>query len=198
MTQSCSKTPLALLGAVFNPVHNGHLTIAAFARDFFHLDKVYFVPSGTPPHKTEQIVVSAKHRLAMLRLAIDKYDNFCVYDEEIKRGGVSYTADTIFSIRKQFPETPLYFIIGSDNLGEIVTWHRYKDICNSVTLCVTSRPGYPMTVPHELAHAEIKIFPSPELAISSSLIRNNLEKGLTCDNLLPAGVAEYIRKNNLY
>jgi nicotinate-nucleotide adenylyltransferase len=198
MTQSRSTTPIALLGAVFNPVHNGHLAIAALARSFFKIDKVYFVPSGNPPHKTENMILSAKHRLAMLRLAIDGCDSFSVYDEEIRRGGVSYTVDTILSIRKQFPETPLYFIIGSDNLGEIVTWHRYKDICENVTLCVTSRPGYPMTVPQELADADIKIFPSPDLTISSSLIRKNIALGLNCEHLLPAGVADYIKKNKLY
>jgi nicotinate-nucleotide adenylyltransferase len=192
------NAPFGILGGIFDPVHNGHLAAACLARDHFNLDKVYLIPAGTPPHKAGAVSAGALHRLAMLKRAVKGSKGLCVWDGEIRRPGISYTVDTIRRIREKHPETKLYFIIGSDNLGEITTWHEYRQILSSVVLCVTHRPSFPLTVPPELKIGKILTFPSPELSISSTMIRGYISRGYSCDYLLPPGVAGYIRKHSLY
>ena len=193
-----ARTPLGILGGIFDPVHNGHCAAACLARDYFSLDKVYLIPSGTPPHKSGSVAASPAHRLAMLKCAVKGTKSLTVWDEEIRRSGVSYTADTIRRIKRKNPAVPLYFIIGSDNLGEIVTWHDYRQILSSVVLCVAHRPGFPLTVPPELRVGKITTFPSPEWTISSTMIRRYLGRGYSCEYLLPHGVASYIKRHGLY
>jgi nicotinate-nucleotide adenylyltransferase len=187
-----------ILGGIFNPIHNGHCAVACLARDYFGLEKVYLVPSGMPPHKYEADITSPEHRLAMTRLAAHGSRSLAVWDGEIRRGGISYSIDTIQEIAALLPSRPLYFIIGSDNLNEIPTWNRYREILARVTLCVAHRPGHALHVPPELGSAVMKTFPSPEWALSSTLVRRYLENGYSCEHLLPAAVAQYIRRHGLY
>jgi nicotinate-nucleotide adenylyltransferase len=190
--------PVGILGGIFDPVHNGHCAAACLARDYFNLDKVYLIPSGIPPHKSGSVAASAIHRLAMLKRAAQGSKSLLVWDEEIRRPGISYTVDTIRQIRKRHPSAPLYFIIGSDNLTEIPAWHQYRRILSSVVLCVAHRPGFSLKVPRELGVKEILTFPSPEWSVSSTMIRHYLGQGYSCDYLLPLPVARYIRRHGLY
>jgi nicotinate-nucleotide adenylyltransferase len=193
-----SKNAIGVFGGIFDPVHNGHLAVAALARDYFALSRIFFIPSGTPPHK-QKIGASAADRLAMLALAIRHEPSFCIRDEELKRDSISYTVDTLMSIRSGFPGRPIYFIIGSDNLREIETWRRYRDILKMVTLCVAHRPGHSIKPPRSLSSfAAIIPFPSPEWGISSSMVRAYLAGDYSCDHLVPASVLEYIRGKKLY
>ncbi|HUI91188.1 MAG TPA: nicotinate-nucleotide adenylyltransferase [Chitinivibrionales bacterium] len=192
------KPAVGILGGIFNPIHNGHCATACLARDFFGLRKVYLVPSGIPPHKYNEGIASADDRLAMTELAVKMSAGLSVWDGEIRRGGVSYSIDTIRAISARHQSWRLFFIIGSDNLPEISTWHCYKDILASVTLCVAHRPGHTLAAPPELAGADIREFPSPEWAISSTMIREYLLKGYSCEHLLPVGVERYIKKHGLY
>jgi nicotinate-nucleotide adenylyltransferase len=191
-------TAVGILGGIFDPVHNGHLATACLARDYFNLDKVFLIPAGMPPHKSGSVAATAGHRLAMLKCAVKDTKSMTVWDEEIRRNGISYTVDTIGKIEKKYPRVPLYFIIGSDNLGEIVTWHNYRLFLSSVVLCVAHRPGYPLTIPPELRVGKIETFPSPEWAISSTMIRSYLGRGYSCEYLLPHCVAAYIKRRGLY
>ena len=198
-TTSLRKKPaVGVLGGIFNPIHNGHCAAACLARDFFGLEKVYLVPSGIPPHKYNEGIASARDRLAMTKLAAQGSASLSVWDGEIIRGGVSYSIDTIRAIVARHLSRRLFFIIGSDNLPEIATWHCFRDILATVTLCVAHRPGHSLTVPKELAGADIRVFPSPEWGISSTMIRNYLNKGYSCEHLLPAGVVRYIKRHGLY
>lgn len=193
-----AKNAIGVFGGIFDPVHNGHLAIAALSRDFFALSKILFIPSGTPPHKPT-VGASAACRLAMLELAIRHESSFCIRDEEVTRGCTSYTIDTLHNVHSEFPGHPLYFIIGSDNLREIETWRRYRDILKMVTLCVAHRPGYSLKTPRSLTSiASIIPFPSPEWGISSSMVRAYLARGYSCRYLVPAPVLKFIRENRLY
>jgi nicotinate-nucleotide adenylyltransferase len=192
------KPAVGMLGGIFNPIHNGHGAAACLARDFFGLEKVYLVPSGIPPHKYNEGIAGARDRLAMTRLAAKASAALSVWDGEIRRGGVSYSIDTIRAIAAHHPSRQLYFIIGSDNLPEISSWHCFRDILAAVTLCVAHRPGHSLTAPPELAGADIRIFPSPEWGISSTMIRDYLARGYLCEHLLPAGVVRYIKRQGLY
>ncbi len=193
-----SSSRIGILGGSFNPVHLGHCAVAQLAGEHFSFDIVYFIPAFIQPHKKQCIAVSADHRLAMLKKAVEGNSSFRIWDGEIRRGGISFTSDTLLTLRKMHPEAGLYFIIGSDNLSEILTWHRYKKILTLVTLCVAHRPGYAIRIPQELSQATVIPFPSPEWGISSTKIRTYLAQGKSCRYMLSEEVTEYIRRNNLY
>ena len=189
---------IGILGGTFDPVHLGHLAIAQFAYEHFSLNKVFFIPACIPPHKLSTISVSAEHRLAMLHKAINGNKHFEVWDGEIARGGISYTIDTLLNLKKIYPNSIFYYIIGSDNIIEILSWYKYQSIIKMVILCVAHRPGYSMKTPDELKHAHIDTFPSPEWGISSKMIRKYLAGNISCNYLLPESVNSYINKTKLY
>ena len=190
--------PIGILGGIFDPVHNGHLAVASLACDFLSLSNVLFIPAGVPPHKKATVSASPEERLMMLQMALEGISRVQIWDKEVYSEGVSYTIDTLEVLVKQFPDRKLYFIMGADNLNEIRTWHRYRDILSLVTLCVTERPGYAMDIPASLAGARIKTFPSPHWGVSSSLLREYLHKGYSCRHLLPEPVLAYILEKKLY
>jgi nicotinate-nucleotide adenylyltransferase len=189
--------PLGIIGGSFDPVHFGHLATARLALDHFGLRKLYFVPASIRPHKSLPHV-SPVHRLAMLERAIKNTPAFEAWDGELRRGGESYTLDTLKTFTKSNPGAPIYFIIGSDNLKEIPLWHKYPELLKLATFCVAHRPGHSLKLPRELRSIRIKTFPSPEWKISSSMIRNYLSKGFSCEYLLPKEVLAYISKHGLY
>ncbi len=186
-----------MLGGTFDPVHNGHLAIATLAVDFFKLSGVLFIPSGNPPHKPFP-GASAPHRLAMLRRAVASEPSFEVREDEMHRTGPSYTFDTMQKLRRAFPRTPFYFIVGSDNLREIETWYRYRELLRLVVFCIAHRPGHSLSLPPSLAGGTFIRFPSPEWGISATALRTYLAKGYRCRHLVPESVREYIAVNNLY
>lgn len=190
--------PIGVLGGIFDPVHHGHLAVGILAYEHFKLDKLLFVPSGLPPHKAVSVCASPTQRLTMLQRALLNLPGMHLWDREVLRPGTSYTIDTIWELQKTYPNSPLYFIIGADNLHEIHTWYRYKDILAQVTLCVTERPGCSQTIPSTLKDAQIKWFPSPNWGASSSQLRKLLANGYSCRYLLPQAVLDYIAENNLY
>lgn len=192
------QSPIGILGGSFDPVHCAHCAIAQLALEHFALEKVYFIPAYIPPHKRVSVAVSARHRLAMLRRAIRGNRAFCIWDGELKRKGVSFTVDTLHELKKLHPDSQFYFIIGSDNIPEMLTWKKYKTIIKMTTLCVTHRPGHSMRIPPEMSRAKIATLPSPEWGISSSMIRSYLTGNISCRYMLPDAVVDYIQKNKLY
>lgn len=193
----CAGGAIGIIGGIFDPIHNGHLALAQLAHDYFSMEHMLIVPAGTPAHKTHP-VASVKNRLAMVRLALKNGMGLTLWDGEIRRGGTSYSIDTVKALSKRYPGKPLFFIIGADNLREIRTWRRYEEIIAMVTLCVASRPGYSNAIPGNLKKARICFFPSPEWGISSTMIRAFLKQGFSCRNLVPDEVLEYISKHLLY
>jgi nicotinate-nucleotide adenylyltransferase len=132
----------ALFGGTFNPVHYGHLTIAEEIRQRFSLDRIYFVPSSLPPHKSPEDVASPLDRFLMVTLATVSNPSFFVSSVEIDRGGRSYSIDTVQYFRQQFgKEAHIYFIMGLDAFWEISTWKNFTELIASCKLVVTSRPG---------------------------------------------------------
>jgi nicotinate-nucleotide adenylyltransferase len=188
---------IGILGGTFDPIHNGHLSIAALARDYFGLSKILFIPAGHPPHKSVT-GATPEQRLAMLRLALESEPSFKVCEGEMQRTGLSYTYDTICKLQQIFPGHELRFIIGSDNLRELETWHRYRELLPKIKLCVAHRPGHSITPPRSLAGAHVELFPSPEWGISASMIRQFVRQGYACRHLVPDAVADYIASNGLY
>lgn len=198
MTLIHSEPSIGILGGTFNPVHMGHLAIANMACEHFLLPGFLFIPACIQPHKTDIATVSVEHRVAMLEMAIKGNEKFQIWDGEIVRKGLSYTVDTLKVLKKEFEGAKLHFVIGSDNILDLLTWKNYKTIIKMVTLCVVHRAGYSLKIPQELSGADIKIFPSPKWGISSSQIRTDLATGMSGRYILPDSVLKYIKKNKLY
>lgn len=190
---------VGVLGGSFDPVHYGHLALARSALRHFSFDPLLLIPAGAPPHKSQTVNAPPRHRLAMLKRAVAETGLSAeVRDSEMVRAGPSYTIDTLYALRAEFPGREICFVIGSDNLAEIITWHRWREILPLTIFCVAHRPGYDLVVPPDLAMATIRPFPSPEVDISSSEIRRRLRAGESCENLAPKSVLAYIREHGLY
>jgi nicotinate-nucleotide adenylyltransferase len=214
---------LGILGGTFNPIHYGHLAAAEEVRDRLKLDRILFIPSFHPPHKQEEDVPSAAHRLEMVRIATSKNAAFDPSDIEIRRGGKSYTVDTIEALKKIYPDANLYFITGVDSFLDIQTWSRWEGLLRLCTFVVLSRPGYRFTdllkidflKPAETQiveldrehrmHVEIHagaftvyLEMIPLYDISSTDIRRRVKEGRSIKYLLPEMVETYIIENKLY
>src|SRR5512136_1779471 len=130
------------MGGTFNPIHLGHLAAAEEVRDRLRLEKVIFIPSFLPPHKQEEDVPSALQRQEMVRLAIKGNAYFTVSDIEIRRGGKSYTIDTIDALLQSHTGAELFFITGIDSFLEIRTWKDWERLLTRCSFVVLSRQGY--------------------------------------------------------
>lgn len=185
---------IGILGGTFNPVHFGHLILAEQVRGQLGLDKVIFVPTFLPPHKTGKAVIRASHRLEMLKLSTVYNPYFAVSDIEIERKGTSYTVDTLRKIKSQFPAAKLFFICGSDLVAEIPRWKDVDEIYRMATFVLARRPGYGRRLS---GRRFIKISVA-QVDISSSLLRQLVAKKRSIRYLTPYSVVKYIEKHRLY
>ncbi len=185
---------LGILGGTFNPIHMGHLILADEVCEKLELDRIVFVPTNLPPHKGDEDVISAKQRKEMLSLAINDNPQLWVSDTEIKRGGLSYTIDTIKEFNRIYPEHELFFIIGSDLFKYLNEWKDLKEIISLVKFVVATRPGYPLKdIPDYITTIDIRA-----VDISAFEVRQCIKDGRSFRYLVPEAVREYILKEGLY
>ncbi|ADL12120.1 nicotinate-nucleotide adenylyltransferase [Acetohalobium arabaticum] len=193
---------LGIMGGTFDPIHNGHLVTAEAAAYQYELDKVVFVPSANPPHKTEQKITDAEDRYIMTILATMNNSKFGVSRLEIDRGGLSYTIDTVQTFKEMLDNVDLYFITGADAILEIFTWKKAEQLLQECKFIAATRPGYSLSKLEEGIYEEYKekIFQLkiPGLAISSTDIRNRVKIGRPIKYQLPNTVEAYIKKRKLY
>lgn len=209
---------LGLLGGTFNPVHLAHLRIAEEAREAAGLDKVLFIPAADPPHKPLAGDVAFELRAAMVLQAIADNPSFGFSDLEARRGGKSYTVDTLTALRIERPDDQLYFIIGSDSFLELGLWHRYADIFNLSSLIVVERPEKAITEPLQqlpvavrdqfvqetgnlLRHSSgtsIRFVIGTRLDISSSQLRERVARQQSIRYLVPPAIEAFITQKGLY
>ena len=195
---------IGILGGTFDPPHLGHLLIADQARERLGLEQVYFVPAPEPPHKQGEPVSPFSDRVAMLRRALAGYPFFAISLVEANRAGPSYTTDTLRRLHLDFRSgTKFFFIMGSDSLEDLPTWHEPRELVKLARLAVLRRPGHPVDlealekqVPG--IRSSVVVVPAPELTISSTEIQARVCAGRPIDDLVPPGVAEYIREHRLY
>ena len=192
---------LGILGGTFDPIHLGHLAAARAAIVCARLDKVLFVPSGTPPHRGAA-VASGDQRLEMSRLAIDGEPGFEVSDVEVRRGGRSYTADTLRDLSRQHPQDELFLVLGWDAARMFSSWRDPDYVRGHVTVVVVGRPGTESPDAGKLAAAGLDpaktvlcLHPTPD--ISGSALRGAIARGDAVRDL-PEPVKSYIAKNRLY
>lgn len=196
---------LGLIGGTFNPIHLGHLIISEYIRETFPLDKVIFIPSGDPPHKSTKDTISSEHRKAMVDIATKSNPYFTVSDIEINRIGKSYTIDTIRHFKSLYPIDQLYFIIGADCLFELTTWKDFNTLATSTTFLLCGRPGLEeMEIYNKISelkeeyNANIIYINISLVDISSTSIRERVKSHKSIKYLVTDGVEDYIKKNNLY
>ena len=186
---------IGILGGTFNPPHIGHLAIAQMAKEKMCLDKVIFVPSNLPPHKSADGVAAPKHRLAMTRLSVAKNSSLTVSEFEIKKKGKSYSVDTMRYFRKKFSrKVELFFIIGGDALSQLEKWKYIKDLVKITTFIVVNRPGR-FKKKTWIKHNSVSM---PGIDISSSYVRQRIAQGKTVKYFVPDNVIRYIKRNKLY
>lgn len=185
---------IGVLGGTFNPVHLGHLILAEEVRQKIGLDKVVFVPANLPPHKADEEIISAGHRMKMLSLAVKGNPYFCVSDIEIKRGSRSYTIDTIKEFNRIYSCDELYFIIGSDLFKYLNEWRDLKEIIALVKFIVATRPAYALdNLPDYMTKIDIRA-----VDISAFEVRQCIKQNHSFRYLVPDSVRQYIIKKGLY
>lgn len=133
-----SQQAIGILGGTFDPVHDGHLIIAEHVLHAFKLLRIEFLPCYQPPHRNLP-QASPKARLAMVKLAIQDFPQFDVNDMEIVRKGISYTIDTLTTLRRKIPNQPFCFILGADAFTQFSQWHQWKSLLSLTHLIVISR-----------------------------------------------------------
>ena len=195
---------IGVLGGTFDPIHIGHLVIAEEARGELMLERVVFVPARLSPHKLDHVVSPVEHRQAMVELAIASNPHFAVSRVDIDRFGPSYTVDTVELLRDEWGAgVEIYFIMGSDSLLDILTWHNPQRLIKLCRFAVVSRPGYQVNL-DELdallpgAASRVQTLNAPELDISSTDIRRRVREGLSIRYQVPEAVEDYIYQHELY
>ena len=210
---------IGIIGGTFNPIHIAHLRIAEEVRDRLGLDRIIFMPAAAPPHKPLAGELSFSERIAMVRLAVAGNPLFHVSDLEGKRGGKSYSIDTVRALRDAGPADEFFFIVGSDSFRDFSTWREYAAIFNLCNVVVVERPQavitdlrdcLPVAIAGEfcyygaeqrLAHRSgysVYYLEGIPLDISSSAIRDLVRQGRSIGYLVPDAVANYIKEQGFY
>lgn len=206
----------AWFGGTFDPVHPGHLQPVQSLAKLIGISKVMLMPNHVPPHRP-QPEASPQQRVAMLKIASAGNDLFAIDTRELNKTTPSWTLESLRQIRAEKGDSPVAFIIGQDALLTLHHWHCWTELTRLCHLLVCMRPGYPDKHPdasvqhwieqhitqniatlHNTAYGHIFMAETPRLAISATEIRYRLHQGLPCDDILAAGVLDYIRQTGLY
>ncbi len=214
MTHASRPERIGLLGGSFDPVHVGHIALARAAQTALQLDAIRFIPTARSWQKQHR-QTDAGHRIAMLREAIASHPDWRVDDRETCRGGDSYTIDTLASLRGELgTKVALVLIIGSDQLQNLASWHRWQELTDFCHIAATQREtvglhDFPAAVEaflethgrdalSDTAAGDVVFFRMPAVAVSSTRLRAAIRRHEPVAELLPHGVAHYIALNDLY
>ncbi|WP_420467884.1 nicotinate-nucleotide adenylyltransferase [Panacagrimonas sp.] len=205
---------IGIFGGTFAPIHNGHLRLALELRERLQLDRVHLIPAGEPPHR-ERPTVPAQRRLDWVRLACGDEPGLIADDREVRRGGRSYTYDTLAGLRTEWPEASIVLLVGDDAANQFHTWHRWQEIPDLAHLVFVQRPSEPSapapplqallrrrraTDPSAFGRQPAGLFMAaqlPPLAISSTRIRRLLAAGRSVRGLLPQAVIDSFTPEDL-
>ncbi len=207
---------IGILGGTFDPIHNGHLLLAREVLDQLHLDEIRFIPAGQPPHRATPRT-PVQRRLDMVRLATEYKPGFVLDDREIRRGGISYTVDTLTELRAELGiNIGFYLLLGADAFMGLPDWHEWQRLFELAHLVVACRPGVHLvaadmrpellahwqqrktTVLHDTPSGSIIEFAMTPTDISASQIRKRLATGQSVRGLVPNTVLNYILQQHLY
>ena len=198
---------VGVFGGSFDPIHLGHLVLAESCREQVGLDQVLFVPCNMSPHKRDGAFGTDRQRLEMLDLAIGGNRDFVRSDMEIKRGGVSYTVDTLAELAASAPDNEWFFLMGSDSLESFASWKEPNRILELALPIVVSRPGSedanldllkPLCDEETFAKLSQLTVESPLIEISSTDLRQQVALEKSIRYLVPSGIEKYIQAQKLY
>ncbi|MGN7453479.1 nicotinate-nucleotide adenylyltransferase [Paenibacillus pasadenensis] len=197
---------IGLMGGTFDPIHIGHLVAAERSMEACGLDQVWFIPNAGPPLKERAPGASPEERLRMTELATEGHPAFRVLDLELRRGGVSYTYDTVEELSWLEPDAEFHLIVGTDRIRDLPLWHRIGELAQRIRFIGVDRPedgGQPADpalmppLPESLRERVIRV-PMPQLDISSTAIRTRLAAGLSARYLVPDAVLSHLTAKGLY
>ncbi len=210
---------IGVLGGTFDPIHLGHIRIGERVKEFFSLEKIFYIPSYSPPHKDSSSITEAVLRFRMVEIALKGRNGLIPSALEISRKGTSYTIDTLRELKRIYKNSQIYLIIGVDAFIEIKTWKEWKNLLKEFSIIVISRPGYKMEGVENLLREEgfsfekvnyfekkkidekypvIYLFEMDSLPISSSEIRERIKRGFSVKGLILPEIEKYIIENGLY
>lgn len=187
---------IGLFGGTFDPPHVGHLVTAVNVRHALALDLVVLMVANVPWQKqgTREITGSAE-RLAMVTAAVADVDGLCAGDLELRRGGPSYTADTLRELAEQHGHCELFTIVGDDAAAGLTSWERYQEVVDQSHLVVVDRPGAPVELPDGFTWLRVEV---PHLEVSSTDLRARFADGRPLDYLITEPVLAVIDRHRLY
>lgn len=200
---------IGVFGGTFDPIHSGHLAVARAALRRFRLERIYFVPSGLPPHKLRGPGAAYLHRYAMVALACAGEPRFVpsLVEAGPDLAGRSrrYSIDTVRRLRLHSPRARLYFILGADQFLTLRTWKSYRALLRLCDFVVATRPGFPLTqarlshiVPGRADATRVDLLTAVHADISATAVRRRARRGLPLRGLVPPAVETYIRAAGLY
>jgi nicotinate-nucleotide adenylyltransferase len=202
---------IGLYGGSFDPVHQGHLIVAECCREQARLDKVLFLPAAVPPHKQDRPLAEAAHRVEMLKLAIGGHPAFAVSTDEIDRGGVSYTVDTLARLEAAHPADELLLILGPDALADLPTWREPATILARAEIIAVEREGVDdisaivatpklaaLLGPERAQRIVETRVTCPAIGIRASDLRAAIAAGRSIRYRTPRAVEQYIAAHGLY
>jgi len=210
-----SNYSIGVFGGTFDPIHYGHLRASHEILHALKLNEIRFIPCGNPCHR-DHVFTDAELRLQMVKMAIKDQKNFLIDDREVRQKELSYSIDTLISLREAYRNSSLCLIIGLDVFLNLHKWHRWMEILDFAHIIIAHRPGW--SIPrsgiladlikskgtndikelHITTHGSIYIQAITQMEISSTEIRNSIAKGLDLNFLVPKSVIDIIKEFNLY
>jgi nicotinate-nucleotide adenylyltransferase len=187
---------IGLFGGTFDPPHVGHLVTAVNVRHALALDAVVLMVSNSPWQKEGTREISAaEDRFAMVEAAVADVKGLVAGDAEIRRGGSSFTADTLAGMVEEYPGAELFTIVGDDAASGLTTWERHQEVVTQSRLVVVDRPGAPVELPAEFDWLRVEV---PRLEVSSTDLRARVRDGRPLDYLVTEPVLDIIAMRKLY
>lgn len=193
-TAQAPRRRVGLLGGTFDPIHAGHLIVGEGVRDALGLEQLRLLVAGDPWMKDQES--PAAHRVAMARLAVACNPAMAVDDRETRRGGPTYTADTLAALHDEEPDVEWTFLLGADAVAHLPQWHEVDRALELATFVVVARPG--STLPDHDLMARVQVVAAPLVDISSTQVRADVAAGRSIRHRVPEPVIHHIRGNMLY
>jgi nicotinate-nucleotide adenylyltransferase len=198
---------IGICGGTFDPFHRGHLDPVLAVREELQWDRILYIPAYVQPFKTDRVTAPGSHRFAMTVLATEAHDDVWVSPQELERGAISYTVDTLQQLRSDYPDARLDWIIGDDNLEKLHEWKSIETIVQLANFVVLTRQrttGFSLSVGrlkpalHPAQHGTIVFAENATIPISSTEIRERVREGKPFEHLVAERVSRYIHHYELY